>query len=500
MAEEENEGLAEATPGEYEEGLAPAAVADEAKEAAARAETAEESTFVEPPSYQIDYKGDCAYEVHVEVPAANKAKQRSELIDELQGEAEIPGFRRGRAPRKLLESKFGKALSGEVAGKLVEASFEKLVKDEKLRPIAQPEIEGLEEDKAPAESEPLAFTLKFEVAPRVELGNYRGLEVERPVVTVDEQDAENAIEEQRSHRATFETVEGEAAQEGDQVVIDFEGAVDGEPFDGGSASSYPYILGTQRFFPEFETALAGMKTGESKTFDVALPDNLPNEAIKGKTAQFTVTVQELKRRVPPPLDDAFAKESGFESLADMRANVAERLREGSASQSDRIANERLLQQIVENSIFEFAKTTVSEAVESEVQTMLRQAVQSGMTPQALQEQMDDLRQRAEERALNSLKHMVVLSEIAEVEGIEVTEKDFEREASTMAGQFGVDAATVMGYLASEEQRSSTYVRLLNGKAMDAVREHAKITDKEVPHDELENEDANAEQEKEADDS
>ena len=193
MAEEKKTNEDEKQP-EQEETTATAV--EETTEAAAEAPE-EEDDFVEDPTFDVDYKGECAYEVKVTIPPVNETQKLSEMLDELKKEAEVPGFRPGRAPRKLIEKKFGKIVKGEVEAKLVSAAFQKLIKDEDLNPLGMPEIDGLDEKKDRPDDEPLTFTFKFEVAPRVELGKYKGISVERPVVKVAKKDIDEAIDEMR---------------------------------------------------------------------------------------------------------------------------------------------------------------------------------------------------------------------------------------------------------------------------------------------------------------
>ena len=442
-----------------------------------------ENIFVEAPVFEIDYKGDCAYEVKVSVPAANKARQREILVDELGQSAEVPGFRPGRAPKNLIVAKFGKAISAEADSKLLAAAFDKLIEDEKLNPITAPEVDGIDETKTAGSDEPIVVTFKFDVAPRVELGNYRGLKVERPVVTVDEKDVDEAIEETRGQSASFETFKGKAA-EGDQVVITFEGKVDGEAFPGGSAQGYPYILGTKRFFPEFEEALKGVKKGEEVPCTVKLPDDLPNEDIRGKEAQFTITIDEVKRKKLPALDDAFAKELGHDSVDDMRKAVRESLQRGSSQQSQSIVETRLVDQIVDASTFEISPRTIEETVQS-VMRDIYQDVASGRVDISAVSDQDGLVALANDRAMKEIKGAVVISEIADVEGLEVNDEDWEEEASGIAQRYGIESEIVKNYLAGADMRSTTHNRILARKTLARIVELAEVTDKEVPREELE---------------
>lgn len=447
-----------------------------------------EVTFVESPEYDVDYKGDCAYEVKVTIPPANKAKQAEDMFNELQEQAEVPGFRPGRAPRKLIERKFSKAVRGEVETKLITAAFQKLVEDQDLRPIQMPNIDGLgEEDRK--DDEPLTFTLKFEVAPKVELGEYKGVEVERPVVHIEDEDVQEAIDNTRSRYATFESVEGEEAQEGDQVVIDFRGTVNGEEFPGGTAQGYPYILGTRRFFKEFEEALLGAKAGQELSCTVKLPDSMPNEDLRGKEADFTIKVNDVKRRQLPELNAEFAKQAGFENVDDMREKVADQLREGSTRQSDEFAEQRALDKVIDNSSYEIPKTMVDEIAENNYQDQVRQFLSSRVPVAQIQEHEEELRNQAREDTINEIKRVVTLNEIIRAEGLEISESDLEQGIESVAERAGTTTDVVSGYLQQDEERRNSYEhRLLRAKAMKVIMDNAKLTDKELPREEASEED------------
>ncbi|MDX9971868.1 MAG: trigger factor [FCB group bacterium] len=460
-------------------------VNEETEVVEADGEEAEEEIFVEDPQFDIDYKGECAYEVKVTIPPANRKKQSDEMFDELKHDAEVPGFRRGKVPMRLLERKFSKAVRGEVDSKLVNAAFQKLVKDNDLYPISTPDIDGLDEVKDLPDDAALAFTFKFEVSPRVELGKYRGIEVERPVVTVDDSDVQETIDDLRNRYAVFETLTDGAAEEGDQVIIDFKGAVDGTEFAGGSAESYPYILGTKRFFPEFEEALKGTTTGQETTCDVNFPDDYPNDALKGKTAQFAIKVNEIKRRRAPELNDEFAKQAGHENLADMQAKIRERLEETSKDQSRRMAESHALEAVIADSKFEVPKTLIEATTEETYQSEVRELLQMRLPMAEIRQREEEMRAHAREHALHDIQSLVVLNEIAEAEGIEVTEEDFEEEVALLAQRTGAESEAVANYLAESGRKSSYEARILRAKALKVIMDNAQITDKEIARDETE---------------
>jgi trigger factor len=446
----------------------------------------EEFEFVEDPTYNVDYKGECAYEVGVSIPPANLKKQASEVFDELKDEAQVPGFRRGKVPRKLLERKFGKHVRGEVMEKLVSAAFRKLVKDQDLRPISLPDIEGLEDLKELPEDSSLDFTLKFEVAPRCELGQYRGIEVDRPVLKIDDQDIDEAIDELRGRHATYEALADAEAAEGDQVIIDFHGTIEGEDFPGNKAENYPYIVGSKRFFGAFEEALVGAKAGAELTADVPFPDDYA-EHLAGKTANFKIKVNEVKRKSMPEANDEFAKDAGHESMQEMREKIANDLREGAMQQSNTIAERRAMDTIVEASTFELPKSMLDSVAKEYYEQETRRLMSLRMPASKIEEMEEDLRKAAQDHAVREIKGYVAVNEIADAEGVAVTEEDFEQEAESIAQRTGAEMQLIQKFLTQSDQHDEYAGRIFRRKAMAVVMDNAKITDSEVTRDELDEE-------------
>lgn len=441
--------------------------------------------FVEDPTFDVEYKGDCAYEVKVVVPAANKKKQAEELYGELKSEVELPGFRRGRAPIKLVEKKFAKAVKGEITGKLVSAAFEKLIESEDLRPIGTPDIDGLDDETEKPDDAALDFVLKFEVAPRVELGKYRGVEVERPIVKIDDKDVDESIDRMRESHAFFEALNKNGkAKEGDQVTIDFNGEIDGEAFSGGSAENYPYVVGSGRFFKEFEEVLQGAKADAELTCKVTFPEDYFAQDLRGKTADFTIKVHEVKRKKLPDVDDEFAKTVGHESVDELRTKIRTELDEVSAQRSKQIAEARALEAVVEASTFEIPKSLVESVAAQNRQEQIQRLIQMRAQPDQIEELIQKIDEEAETGAIRAIKSTTTLHEIGEVEGVEVTEEDFEKEAETLSRSIGASSEMVAQFMASAEQRSGYEDRIYRSKALAVIMEHATITDKEISRDEL----------------
>lgn len=469
--DEKDGGTAEAT-----------ATEDVEDEAGADPDGEKAFVFVEDPVYDVDHQGDCAYEVKVSIPDANAKKKAEELFDELKAETELPGFRRGRAPRKLIERKFAKAIKGEVDASLVSAAYEKFLKDQELTALGMPDVDGLEDAKDREESASLEFTLKFEVLPRVELGKYRGIEATRPVVSIDDKDIEDSVAQIQARQALFENLEGGVAADGDQVTIDFNGTVDGEAFSGGTAENYPYIIGSTRFLPEFEAALLGVSPGDELTCDVSFPEDYFSEDLRGKVGSFEIKVNEVKRKTVPELNDEFAKQANFDDMEDMRTKIRERLEESSNRTSKMLAEQKVLEAVIEASTFEIPKSLIESTNEECYQGEVQRLLQARTPMSEIEENEEKIRAEAADEALRRIKSTVVLNEIGEAEGIEVTDEDLEKEAGTMASSMGVEFDRVAEFMSSDEHRGSYMGRILRAKAIAVITDNAEFTDEELSRD------------------
>lgn len=428
----------------------------------------EKFAFVVDPVFDLQYKGDCAYEVKITVAAANLEKETTAQFDELMEMVELPGFRKGKAPLKLLQNKFGRNVKAEVVGKLVEESFKKLVDDEKLRVWQTPAVENLEElIEGLKEGDDLVFSLSFDVAPRCDLGNYRGLEVEKPVVTVTDEELAQAMDSARERMLTFVSVE-DAVQAEDQALITFEGTIDGAAFEGNTAENYPYMMGSGRL-PEFEGALLGKKAGDTAEADVTFGDDWHNKDLAGKTAHFAITVNEVKRRQLPEITEDLARELGYESLEAWTTGTRERLQRANDDYSLRLAREDALQKIVAASTFEVSKTMLDEMVRDVLNNrrLSREVLEDDAA-------MEKEREAAREEVMNEIRRFSVIQEIADTEGVEVTAEDFEREAATVGASLNLPTEAVLSYYQREGQMSDLYSRLMKEKVLNTVLEHAKI--------------------------
>ena len=296
----------------------------------------------------------------------------------LAGRVNIPGFRKGKAPRKIVENFVGKeAILQEAFESVAQKAFDEALTEQNMEPVTRPEIDivTLEEGKD------VVFTAKFTQRPEVTLGEYKGLKVEKPAVSVSEEDIDRQIEGMRQHQGTLIDAPADAAvKKDDFITLDFEGFVDGTPFEGGKGEDYPLQIGSGSFIPGFEDQLIGAKVGEEREVNVTFPEDYHAENLKGKAAVFKCTVRSIKSRELPELDDAFAKKaSKFETLAELREDIRKNLREGAERQAENERRTKAIDMATDNCTMEIPPVMVENRITAMIQEMAMRLEQQGMS-------------------------------------------------------------------------------------------------------------------------
>src|SRR5262245_14377548 len=272
-------------------------------------------------------------ELKVVIGAAELERRLEARLDELKDRAKIKGFRPGHVPKQHLRKVFGRSVMAEVVQQAVNETSREAISQRDEQPAFQPKIELPEDDaeinKIFDGASDLAYTMSFEVLPKFDVMDLKTLKLERPVADVSDNDVKKSLERLAEANVRYATKDGEA-KSGDRVTIDFVGKIDGEAFEGGTAEGAPVVLGSSRFIPGFEEGLTGTKAGDERAIDATFPDDYPETRLAGKKATFEVKVKEVASPETPPLDDAFAKAVGLESLEQLRDAVKKRLEQDRA--------------------------------------------------------------------------------------------------------------------------------------------------------------------------
>ncbi len=375
----------------------------------------------------------------VEVESDKFATALDQAFKKVVRNVNVPGFRKGKVPRAIFEKRFGvESLYQDAVDILLPTAYADAVKEADITPVDQPEIEIEQIGKG----EVFKFKATVDVKPEVELGEYKGIEVEEQSVSVSEEDVQAELKRMQERHAELVVLEdGEAAQNGDIAVIDFEGFRDGEAFEGGKGENHSLELGSNTFIPGFEDQVVGMKKNEEKEITVTFPEEYHSEELAGKEAVFKVKVNDIKRKVLPELDDEFAKDvSEFDTLDELKKDIEETLQKRKEEEK-----RQYIESTVVKKAAEAAQVDIPEGmIRTEVDNMLRDFEMrlrqqgmnldlyyqfSGQSEEALREQM---KSDAETRVRNFL----VLEAVAKAENLEVSDEELEEELSKMAESYG----------------------------------------------------------------
>jgi trigger factor len=387
--------------------------------------------------------------VQAEVPADQVEQQLQQAARKLGSQLRVPGFRKGKVPPAVVIRRLGRdyvldeALRAALGTWYVDA-----IDTSGIVPIGEPDLDV---GDLPAQGEPLQFSIEIGVRPDAQLGDYKGLEVGRREPAVEGAKIDEALEGLRDRMATLDTVD-RAARTGDRIVADYVGRLDGEPFEGGSARDELIELGSGSLIPGFEEQLEGIKAGEERTITVTFPEQYASE-LAGREATFDVTAHEVKAKNLPELDDDFASEaSEFDTLAELRDDVAAKLREAEEGAIEREFEEAVLQAAADNATVEVPDALVHarahEMVEQSFTALARQGISREMYLQIAGKSAHELVEEAEPEAAQALRREAVLAAIVEAEGIEPSDEDLIDALRPAAERDGSDPAEVVETLRS----------------------------------------------------
>jgi trigger factor len=413
--------------------------------------------------------------LEIEVPADEVDRHFETAYRHLAARTRVPGFRPGKAPRAVLERYVGReAVLAEAVEHLVDAGYDAAVVQADLIPIDQPEVDI--DPAAVREGDPVTFAATVAVRPTVTLGAYTDYPFGLEIPPVTDEDVEQVVTELRDQQATLRPVDDRGVEQGDLVAVSFQGTIDGEPFDGGSAERLPLVVGEDRMIPGWEDQLIGLKVGETAEFDLPFPDDYRVETLAGKTAHFSVTIGDLRERVLPELDDAFAASVGEVATLDaLRAEIRDALNQRADAEARHQFGDRIIDFAAANASVELPEVMIANEVEimrdelrarlAEQRIGLDQYLQlSSQTPEEL---IVELREPASRR----VKTLLVLSAIAEQEGIDADEAEIDAEVARQLERYP-DEAQLREYLGSRRGRSYLRMTLRNRTLVDSLIDRA----------------------------
>jgi trigger factor len=418
----------------------------------------------------------------VVIPAGHIASQMENRLTEVGRSVRIPGFRPGKVPMGILRKKYGPSIMGEVVEEVVNSGARKAIADHDLRPALRPEIAIT----SFPEGGDLEFTVQVEVLPEVVVGDLSALTLERPVAEVADSVVEEALQRIAERRETTEdAAKTHKAKQGDVVEIDFEGSIDGVPFEGGKAEGYGLKLGSNTFIPGFEDQLIGVKQGDKKVVKVGFPADYGAEHLAGKEAEFAVTVHKVKTVKPAQVDDELAKSLGLDDLAALRASVRDEIAKDYAQMSRAHLKRRLLDALAENYRFEVPAGMVTLEFDAIWKQVEEDRKAGRVDPSDEGKSEDELKAEYRGIAERRVRLGLLLSEIGRKNNITISQEDLNRAVMAEARNYpGQEHLVIQYYQKNAEAKDALRAPIFEEKVVDFIIELAKVTDKKVDVDAL----------------
>ena len=384
----------------------------------------------------------------VEVPAEQFEKALTTAFNKNKSRYNIPGFRKGKAPQAMVEKMYGvEVLYEDAINEALDATYGDAVTESKLDVVSRPEIDVVQVEKG----KELIYTATVAVKPEVTLGEYKGIEVEKASAEVSDEDIEAELKKVQEQNSRLITVEDRAVEDGDQTVVDFEGFVDGTPFEGGKGEDYPLTIGSHSFIDTFEEQLIGKNIGEECEVNVTFPEEYHAKELAGKPAVFKVTVKEIKRKELPELNDEFAGEvSEFETLEEYKNDVKAKLSLTKQKEAATENENHVVDKVVENATMDIPEPMIDSQVNNMVNDYARRMQSQGLSLEQYMQftgmTIDTLKEQMKPQAVKRIQTRLVLEAIVKAENITVSDEAVEKEIADMAESYKMEVAQIKEYM------------------------------------------------------
>ena len=415
--------------------------------------------------------------VTVTLPKEVVEPKLNEAYDKLRKEAKIKGFRRGKVPKSIIVKSYKPQVEGETSEKLVQENYFDAVEKEGIDPVVHPDIKSAKYN----EDGSFTFVADVDIRPEFELGEYKGLEIEKVDVLVTDEEVQLELADMQKANAALRSVGDRAVQDGDIVVVDFQGYDDGKEMAQVKNEDYSVDVGTGNMGEEFEGKLIGMKQGEEATHEVDFPETHPNPVLKGKKVEFRINVKDVKERVLADLDDEFAKDAGeeFNSLEELKTSIHDKLKKQREESAEGALTDKVMQKLLDLHEFEVPKRLVAFEVEQMIKQTEQQFEQAGMSLEAAGLSKEKLTEQNQEMAKKRVRGDFVLKKIAEIEELKVDDEDLDRGFKRIGDQYNMSVAKVKEYFQSRDDLLPFMNELLNEKIIAFLRDEAVLIDAPV---------------------
>ena len=426
----------------------------------------------------------------ITVPAADIQQRVESRLQELVGQVRLPGFRPGKVPVKLIRQRYGDAVKGEVLQETVAENAQKALADREIQPAMQPKIEVTTFE----EGKDLEFKIEVDVLPVIETVDFRTIELERLKGKIEDKQVDEALERMAANFGTAEPIKGKRkSKEGDIVVIDFEGSVGGEKFEGGAGQDYHLELGSGRFIPGFEAQLTGVNAGDHVKVEVAFPENYGNPELAGKDAAFEVDVKEIREKVPAAINDELAKQLGLDTLDALKTQMRQRLESEYATVARERVKRELLDKLDTLHDFEAPKGMLDAEFDSIWNQFESARKNKELDPEDAEKSDEEVKEDFRKIAARRVRLGLLLAAVGQRNNIDVTPEEINRALIRQAQNFpGHERQIVEAYRKNESLMASLRAPIFEEKVVDFIIEMANVTEREVSVEELYREPEDAE--------
>ena len=410
----------------------------------------------------------------INVSAEELEKALDSAYKKQKGQISVPGFRKGKVPRAMIEKMYGAGVFYEDAANiLMQQTYPAAVDESGVYIVSRPTVDVVQIEKG----KEFIYTAEVAVRPEVTLGKYMGVTVTKIDTTVTDEEVDAELENQRNKNARTVTVTDRPVAEGDTAVIDFEGFVDGVAFEGGKGENHPLEIGSHTFIDTFEDQLVGKNTGDEVEVNVTFPEKYQAEDLAGKPATFKVKINEIKTKELPELDDEFAQDAaGVDTLAEYKEELKKNLTEKKETEAKKTKEDEAIKKIIDKSKMDIPEAMINTQCETMVEEFAQRIAQSGLTmEQYLQFSgmtVDQLKEQVRPEALTRIQSSLVLEQIAKDENIEVTDADVDAEVEKMAKAYGMEPDKLKEYMGDAEKESMKKDIAIT-KAVDLIMDNIK---------------------------
>ena len=427
-------------------------------------------------------------ELEVVIAAQELDGKLSTRLEDLKDKVRIKGFRPGKVPVAHLRRVYGRSVMAEIVQETVNETTQKALSDRNERPAFEPQVSLTEDEKEVEEiisgKQDLAFKLSFEVIPEIEVADLAKIELEKEVADVSDEDIEKSMNHLLEGNTTYSAKDG-AAEDGDQVTIDFLGKIDGEAFSGGAAEDAPVVIGQNAFIPGFEEGLIGLKAGDEKDMPVKFPEDYPSQDLAGKEAVFEVKVKEVAAPVKAELNEGFAKNLGMESVEKLREAVVSQITQQNFDAAKNKLKRKVLDALDDKHSFELPPTLVDQEFNAIWEQLKTDLEKSGKTFEDQGSSEEEQKEKYQTLAERRVRLGLLLSEIGIKNEIEVTEDDMKKAIVEQAQQYpGQEKQILEMYQKNPQALAQLRAPIFEEKVVDFVAALAKITEKKVTSEEL----------------